>query len=120
MEERRRLVRLKTRVGATVTILPDGAAQRTLTKDIGAGGACLIAERPLPPGTQVQVALELPGREQPVNTIAEVVRSAEFEMTGRTERRRSAEISVRMVEIAPQDVDVLSQFVSVALQAGVS
>ena len=118
MEERRKLVRLKARLDATYAVLPDGAAQRTLTKDIGAGGARLVADKPLPPGTQVQVALELPGHDQPVNAIAEVVRSAEFEMVGRTERRRSAEISVRMVEIAPQDMEVLSRFVAAGLQAG--
>ena len=65
----------------------------------------------------MQVALELPGCDQPVNAIAEVVRSAEFEITGKTDRRRSAEISVRMVEIAPQDVEILSRFVAAGLQA---
>ncbi len=118
MIEQRSLVRLRTRLDATYAVLPDGQAQRTLTRDVGAGGACLIADKPLPLGTQVQVALELPGREQPVNAIAEVVRSAEFEMTGKTDRRRSAEISLRMVEIAPQDVEVLSRFVAAGLQAG--
>ena len=118
MEEQRGLVRLRTRVDATYSVLPDGLPQHTLTKDVGAGGACFIADKPLPPGTQVQVALELPGREQPVNAIAEVVRSAEFEITGKTDHRRSAEISVRMVEIAPQDVEVLSRFVAAGLQAG--
>ena len=118
MNERRGLVRLKTRIDASYAVLPDGRVQRTLTKDVGTGGACLIADKPLPFGTQVQVALELPGRDQPVNAIAEVVRSAEFEITGKTDRRRSAEISLRMVEIAPQDVEVLSRFVAAGLQAG--
>jgi hypothetical protein len=114
MQERRGLVRLKTRLDATFAVLPDGAAQRTLTKDIGTAGACHRKPLARHPGAGRRIAWP----RGPVAAIAEVVRSAEFETTGRTEHRRSAEISVRMVEIAPQDVEVLSRFVAAGLQAG--
>ncbi len=120
MKESRGFVRLPAPVEAMYTVLPDGRPQRTLTKDLGAGGARLVMEKPLAPGAQLQVALTLPGREQPVNAIAEVVWSGEVELVGRSDRRRSAEVGVRMTEIAPQDHAALAQFVADGLRSGPS
>ena len=117
MEEQRRFVRLPAPVETTYTVLPDGRPQRTLTKDLGAGGACLVMEKPLAPGAHVQMAFTLPGREQPVNAIAEVVWSGDVELAGRTGRRRSAETGLRTIEIAPQDHAALAQFVADGLRS---
>jgi c-di-GMP-binding flagellar brake protein YcgR len=120
MEEQRGFVRLHAPVEAVYTVLPDGRPQRTLTRDFGVGGACLLVDKPLVPGAPLQVALTLPGREQPVNTIAEVVWSVEVELTGRTGQRRTAEVGIRTVEIAPQDQEALAQFITGGLRPGSS
>ena len=113
MEERRKFVRLDTRleISYTVTSLPADKAKRTVTKDIGGGGVCLFAERPLPSGTQLQVAMKLPGREPPVNFTAEVVWCEQYEMIGKEEQSRAVELGVRFMEIAPQDRDAIMQHV---------
>ena len=116
MEERRAFVRLKAPVEAAYTLLPGGARQRTLTRDIGAGGICLLMEKPVPSGVQVQLALTLPGREQPVNAMAEVAWSGDVELVGRSGQRRSAEVGLRTVEIAPHDQAALAQFVTEGLR----
>ena len=109
-------MRLRAPVETTYTVLPDGRPQRTLTKDLGVGGARLVMDKLLAPGTQLQLAIPLPGREQPVNAIAEVVWSGEVELTGRAGQRRSAEVGIRTVEIAPQDQEALTQFITEGLR----
>ena len=120
MEECRGFVRLHAPVEAAYTVLPDGRPRRTLTKDVGVGGACLIMDKPLAPGAQLQVALTLPGCEQPVNAIAEVVWSGEVELVGRMNHRRTAEVGLRTIEIAPLDQEALARFVTEGLRPGVS
>ena len=116
MEERRRFVRLDTPAEVGYAVLPDGSAQRATAKNISGGGLCLATERPLPSGGQLQIAVQLPDREQPVNAIAEPVWSEEFEVIGKTERRRSVATGVRFTEIAPQDRQALWEFVARTLQ----
>ncbi len=116
MEERRHFVRLDTRLETKYTVLPSGAAQQGATKDIGGGGICLFAEQELPAGTRLQIAMKLPGREQPVNFTAEVVWSEAYEMIGQSQRQRSVEIGVRFVEVAPQDQEAVMQHVILGMK----
>ena len=118
MEERRRFVRIDTRSDVTYTTLPDGAAKRTVSKDVAGGGLCLFSDRVLPPGTRLQVALTLPGREQPVNFTAEVVWSEQYEVIGKgEEHQRSVEVGLQFVEIAPQDREAVMQHVILSLKS---
>ncbi len=116
MEERREFVRLDTRLEASYTALPAGTAKQTMTKNVGGGGLCVFTDQVLPPGTRLQVAMTLPGREQPVHFIAEVVWSEPYEVIGKTQRTRSVESGVRLVEIAPQDREALMQHVILSLK----
>ena len=116
MEERRKFVRLDTRAEVTCTTLSTGKVERTVTKDIGGGGICLFTEHVLAPGTRLQVAMKLPGSEQLVNFIAEVVWSEAYEVVGKTERRRAVETGVRFLEIAPNDQDAVMRHVILNLQ----
>ncbi len=116
MDERRKFVRLDTRLGVTYTVLQTGAVGQTVSKDIGGGGVCVFTEHVLPPGTRLQVAMQVPGVEGPVHFIAEVMWSEQYEIIGRTEHRRAVETGVRFVEIAPQDQQVVMQHVILNLQ----
>ena len=73
MEERRRFVRLDTRLEVTYTVLPSGSPQRVVTRDVGGGGICFFADRVLQPGTRLQISMKLPDREEGVHFTAEVV-----------------------------------------------
>jgi c-di-GMP-binding flagellar brake protein YcgR len=116
MEERRRFVRLETRVDVTYIVLPSGRAQQTASKDISGEGSCFLTEKPLTPGTSLQVALKLPGREHPVNFTGEVVWSQPYEVIGKTDRQHAVETGVRFAEIAPQDQEAVMQHVTLTLQ----
>jgi c-di-GMP-binding flagellar brake protein YcgR len=116
MEERRRFVRLDTRLDVTYTVLPTAQAQHATTKDISGGGICLFSDRVLQPGDRLQVAMKLPDREQPVNFIAEVVWSEPYEVIGKGGRQRSVEVGVRFLEIAPNDQAAVMQHVILSLQ----
>ena len=101
------------------TLLPAGVAQRTTARDISAGGLRLFMDHPLALGAQLQVALRLPGREQPVNAIAEIVWSEESETTsGGAGPQRSVEVGVRCLEISPQDQNAITQFIEASLHSG--
>ena len=116
MEERRRFVRLDTRTDVHYTVLSSGIAKQSVAKDIGGGGICLFADQMLPSGTRLQVAMKLPGREQPVNFTAEVVWSEQYEVIGKGERQRSVEVGLQFVEVAPQDREAVMQHVILSLK----
>ena len=116
MEEQRQFVRLDTRLNASYTVLSTGAAEHTVTKNVGGGGICLFTERVLVPGTRLQVAMQLLEGERTVHFVAEVVWSEAYEVIGKTERRRAVETGMRFVEIAPADQDAVMQHVILRLQ----
>ena len=111
MEERRKFVRLDTRLDVSYTVLQTGTTAQTVSKDVGGGGICFFADQALPGGTRIQVSMKLPEGEQPVNFIAEVIWSEPYEVIGKSERRRSVEVGVRFVEISPKDRDAVMQHV---------
>jgi c-di-GMP-binding flagellar brake protein YcgR len=119
MQEHRGFVRLRAPVDATYTVLPDGRPQRTLTRDVSLGGVRLVMEKPLQNGAQLQLALALPGQERPVNATGEVVWSEEVAWIGRADERRSAEVGVRTLEMAPQDQETLTSFIADGLRRGI-
>lgn len=116
MQEHRKFVRLDTRLEATYTVLPSGTPQKLVSKNISGGGICFFADQPLPIGMRLQVAMPLPGREKPVNFTAEVVWSEAYEVIGRSQRQRSVEVGVRIVEIAPQDQQAMMQHVILTMK----
>jgi c-di-GMP-binding flagellar brake protein YcgR len=116
MQERREFVRLDTRLEATYTALPSGTPQPLVSKNVSGGGICFVADQQLPPGLRLQISLPLPGRALPVNFLAEVVWCEAYEMIGRTQRRRSIEVGVCIVEIAPQDREAILQHVILTMQ----
>ena len=116
MEERRRFVRLDTRLEMTCTVLSSGIQKKVVTKNVGGGGICVFTDKVLEPGTRLQVSMKLPGQDEPVNFIAEVIWSEPYEVIGKTERQRAVETGVRFVEIAPKDHEAVMQHVILTVQ----
>jgi uncharacterized protein (TIGR02266 family) len=48
------------------------AAQASFTKNIGVGGAFILASKPLPPGTHLSLSLRLPSASEPLQVDGEV------------------------------------------------
>ena len=116
MEERRRFVRLDTRLAVSYDVLPSEGERMTVLKDVGGGGVCLFADRPLPPGTGLRVSMKLPDRQDPVRFTAEVVWSEPYEIIGQTSREQAVEVGVRFLEIAPQEREAILQHVILGLR----
>ena len=112
MEEARKQVRLTMRAEIAYVVLPSGTAQETHTHDVSATGVRLALDHALPPGTQLQIAMALPGVEEPVNAVAEIIWSHEQQLTGKTGQQRSAQAGARFAEIAPKDQEAISQVIA--------
>ena len=98
-------------------VLPSGTMRDAEAKDVSGGGLRLVTDAPIASGEQLQVAIQLPGQEQPVNAIAETVWSRTAQMSGRTEQPRTVETGVRFTEISPTDHDALISYVAKSLRA---
>lgn len=117
MEERRRFVRLNARLPVTYLILPSGTRQHSTTKNLGGGGISFYAEKALRSGTHLQMALTLPDREEPAHFTAEVTSSVQYATAGKGGSRRSVEVGVRFLEIAPKDQEAVMEYVTRHLQS---
>ena len=97
MEEQRRFVRLATSIAIHYTIT-DSSARGTAPKmsaEISGGGVRFATGQRLPPGTQLELQLTLPGESTPVQAKGEVVWS------GRFGHHRPYETGIRFTEIDP-------------------
>lgn len=112
LTQRRDMVRAGYRAPVTYVVLPETDRQQSTTFDISGDGIGLLTERVLAPWTQLQVALRLPGREQPVHVIGQVVSSRIQSTEDRTQRTRAVLTGLRITEIAPSDRDTLTEFVT--------
>ena len=116
MEERRKFVRLDTRLNISYSVLSAGEVKRTVAKNIAGDGLCIISEQLLSIGSRLQVVMKLPDREKEINFVAEVVWSEAYELIGKSERRKAAESGLRFVEISPEDKEAIMQHVILSLR----
>ena len=108
-DERRRSVRLRTRLTTIYKNLSTGRVQRALTKDVSGHGACLVTDDLLEAGTPLEIEIKLPDRATPVTLLAEVVWSGfQLEASGQTGSR--AEAGIKFVSIDPKDHALVMQF----------
>ncbi|MBI4598255.1 MAG: PilZ domain-containing protein [Candidatus Omnitrophica bacterium] len=116
MQERRKFVRLDTRLEISVTEVPGAPARKAVSKNLSGGGLCLVTEKEAPPGTQLQVAMKLPEQEQPVTFTAQVVWCEPYEIIGKGHRHRGVEMGARFVDISPKDYQAILQHVILSLK----
>lgn len=116
MEERRRFVRLDTRLSVTYQVLPSSQAKQSVTKDIGGGGICVFLSEPLQERTQLRVEIVLPDRPQPITFMGEVVWCEQYDIIGKSQQHRSIMAGVRFLNIKPDDQDAIMQHVILNLQ----
>jgi c-di-GMP-binding flagellar brake protein YcgR len=116
MEERRRFVRLDTRLPVTYRVLPSDETKQSVTKDIGGGGVCVFVRDPLTPGTQLRIEIAVPDQERPIAFTGEVAWCEPYEIIGKTQRERSVEAGVRFAQIDPKDQQAIMRYVILSLQ----
>ena len=108
--EERKFPRLPLRLTTFVKYLSTGKVRRTLTQDLSAGGACLVTEELLEPGTQLELGIKLPDFDKPITCTVEVVRSQPTAAPRKSYEPVIAETSVKIVQIDPKSRALLLQF----------
>jgi len=108
-KERRQSPRVRLRLTTTFKLLRTGKVLRALTKNVGAGGLCLITDELLEPGSPLELEVHLPDRPAPVRCVGEVVWSRPIESTARS-YEQPAETGVKFTSIDPADRSSIMQF----------
>jgi PilZ domain-containing protein len=89
--------------------VPTGPHIAVRTTKLGAGGAFLIMEDPLPVGTRLQLELLLPKPARPIVTICEVRSVSDAEAEGGKDPRG---VGVKFEPLSEDDLRVLGDFLS--------
>ncbi|MBI4003906.1 MAG: PilZ domain-containing protein [Candidatus Omnitrophica bacterium] len=108
--EQRRFIRITSRLTAIVKIVKTGKIKRALTRDVSAGGICVVTEEILEPGTALEVELKLPDREAPVRFLGEVAWSRPIGPTPKSYENPTEETGVKFISIDPNDRTLLMQY----------
>ena len=109
-EERRRHSRLKTQLLTSYKDAGSGKARRVLTKNIGAGGLCLLTEEYLTPGTHLDLELQLSDRKEAIQCQVVVIWSQPL-ATGRELYQN--EVGVEFVQIDAKERTLLTQYAKI-------
>ena len=102
-EQQRQFVRVPARLMTFVRFVETGKVRRAITVDISAGGARLVTDNLIEPGTPLELEIKLPDREALVVCGVEVVRSA---LTAEA----SIETAVKITRIDPKDHALLTLY----------
>ena len=100
--DRRRAVRLTTRLSTTFKNLHTGIVQQALTRDISGEGVCLLTEEMLEPGTPLAVEIHLPDYDAPIAFLADVVWSMLVIDQETLSKHPLSETGVKYVSIDPK------------------
>lgn len=109
-KERRRFVRLNSSVDIQYTLLEKEPAERLRTKsrNISAGGICIIAYEELATDSILLVSIYLPQENEPIITKGRVAWVQPFEIA---REGRHYDIGVEFIEISPEDRKKIDQYV---------
>ncbi len=72
-QERRKYVRLKATVEVDYTIIGRPGEVNVFSKNISAGGLCIIVAKQLPVDTPLQLEIKIPDLKDPIPALARVV-----------------------------------------------
>lgn len=102
-EEQRRFIRIHSRLMTFITFPDTGKVRRALTKDVSAGGVCLVTEELLKAGTPLDVELKLPDRDRSIAFTGVVKWSKPIGESHKSYENPTAETGVEFVRIDPDD-----------------
>src|SRR3990167_1788519 len=103
MEERRKFVRLQSRLKSKCWVLGTEEPLSSLSRNIGGGGISLFTKRRLAPGTVLGIEVYFPGRLAPVRFTGEVIWSGELITSGAQDSLNTFETGVRFLDITPEE-----------------
>jgi len=113
MEERRKYPRLKFNVDVDYKILRENGfiATKVETKDIGAGGICIVSLEKFDVGNSLSLKFSLPGVNKPIKAIGRVAWVAEFSVGGDTPSHTAYDTGIEFTEISDDDREKINEYV---------
>ena len=115
MEERRKFVRLYSRLKAKCWVLGTEEPLSLLSRNIGGGGISMFTKRRLPPGSVVGIEVYFLGRLAPIRFTGEVVWSGELITAGTEDALNTYETGVKFLDITPEDRDFILKYAATNL-----
>ena len=110
-EERRRFVRLPSRLNASYKVIGAEPNRNLLTRNTSGGGIGFFTDSLLPPGAVLRVELKFPSLKNPVTFTAEVVWSGKLLLERQADPHpRAYEVGVRFIDIALEDQEFLMDY----------
>lgn len=112
MEERRKYPRLKFNVDVDYKILRESGFISTTaeSKNIGAGGVCIIALERFGVGSSLSLKFSLPGAPKPIKAIGRVAWIAEFSV-GDAPLHTAYDTGIEFTEISDEDREKINEYV---------
>ncbi|HOW36344.1 MAG TPA: PilZ domain-containing protein [Candidatus Omnitrophota bacterium] len=101
VEERRKFIRLSIDVQINYSVLSQADQHRSITKNIGEGGICLVTDGPLNAGTLLKLEIILPEDPPPIQTVGKIVWIKTFSLAN--ENRPRYEAGVQFINISERD-----------------
>ena len=112
MDERRRFLRSPLWLNVKYQIVDTGDARYSVTRNASSGGIGFFTESRLPPGTPVEVAIELPDLKRSIHFTAEVTWSGKLLLEQGDQAPRAYETGVHFVKISEADQAFLMKHAS--------
>ncbi|MBL7130434.1 MAG: PilZ domain-containing protein [Candidatus Omnitrophica bacterium] len=110
MQDRRKFVRLNAAVEVDYIVLDSESQQRehTATKNISAGGICLIAHEQLRAGDILSLTFSLPNNESPIIVKGKVVWIKSFKVASEKE---SYDVGIEFIDINEVNRERIDKYV---------
>ena len=113
VEERRKFVRLNINVEINYTVITHPPHKQfvipTKSKNIGAGGICLISEQELRAGELLKLEIRLPEDPPVIYALGKVAWVKPFSLA--TEKSKRFDMGVEFIEISPEDKQKINKYV---------
>ena len=110
LAERRKFPRLNAVVNVEYSIIGEGPLKYTeSTKNIGAGGICLIVYEEIKINTLLSLKFFLPDSNEPIQAKGRVVWKGEFSIS--SDQIRRYDLGIEFVEIGEEDRERISKYV---------
>lgn len=111
MEERRKFIRLPSRLKASCCQLGAEEQLGSSTRNVSGGGMSLITKARVAPGTVLGIEVHFPGRVAPVRFTGQVTWSGELITAEEEDGPKRFETGVRFLDIDPEDQAFILKYV---------
>ncbi|MBU2541389.1 MAG: PilZ domain-containing protein [Candidatus Omnitrophica bacterium] len=111
MQERRKFIRLDTRVRVEYDIIESrGDRTGSFTKNLSQGGICLFLDSLIQKDTLLKLKLFLPEQSEPIETTGKIVWIDMFKVGGK-DAQEEYEAGIEFRDIAKEDQEKISKYV---------